>query len=254
MSAQSWMEALRPQVAMLRRIRDLVVVESCSSTQDLARERGAGSCVIALEQREGRGRLGRRWIDVPGAGLAMSVALDTDPADGTLSVRAGVAVAEALESKPSAQRVGLRVGLKWPNDLEIGGQKLGGILVERTGRCAVIGIGINVSQESMPSELQSRATSLAMSGCQVSRLDVAGAILQAIDHMDQVSPHELAARFATRDRLTGCTLAFRTPEGLVRGEVRRLDPLRGLEVWSGGRLLFLPADTTSVVPAEEGES
>ena len=54
--------------------------------------------------------------------------------------------------------------------------------------------------------------------------------------------------YRSLDRMTGRTCAFQTPSGPVEGRVRRLDPLRGIEVETEFGVQFLPAATTSVVP------
>lgn len=100
---------------------------------------------IAGEQAAGRGRLGRRWVSAPGAGLWMSVAAGFEklpPNAPAVTLAVGAAVARALQS------LGVRdVGLKWPNDLLVDGAKLGGILVESAVRAdgtrLVCGLGIN---------------------------------------------------------------------------------------------------------------
>ena len=105
--------------------------------------------LVAIDQTAGRGRLGRRWHSAPGASLTFSLALPLRRADWSgLSLAVGLAVAEALDP------AGGHIGLKWPNDLLLGGaggvpgRKLGGILIESVAvgdaRAAVIGIGINV--------------------------------------------------------------------------------------------------------------
>jgi BirA family biotin operon repressor/biotin-[acetyl-CoA-carboxylase] ligase len=106
---------------------------SVTSTQDVARELPIGSIVIADYQTAGRGRHERRWEAPPGTALLASFVLAPRP---LLSLAAGVAAAEAC---------GPEVRLKWPNDLLLGGRKLGGILVEATPRKAVVGIGINLA-------------------------------------------------------------------------------------------------------------
>src|SRR5215472_1231374 len=106
---------------------------SVSSTQDVARELPIGSIVVADHQSAGRGRLDRRWEAPPGTALLASFVLPRHP---LLSLAAGVAAAEAC---------GEGVGLKWPNDLMIGGRKAGGILVEVTDDRAIAGIGINLT-------------------------------------------------------------------------------------------------------------
>lgn len=111
----------------------MVHLESVASTQDIARDLPIGSVVIAEHQTAGRGRLEHRWEAPPGTALLASFVLAPNP---LLSLAAGVAAAEACAQ-------GVR--LKWPNDLLLGGRKVGGILVEATGTKAVCGIGINLT-------------------------------------------------------------------------------------------------------------
>lgn len=108
-------------------------LESVASTQDVARDLPLGSVVLADHQTAGRGRLEHRWEAPPGTALLVSFVLAPNP---LLSVAAGVAAAEAC---------GQEVRLKWPNDLLLGGRKVGGILVEATATKAVCGIGINLT-------------------------------------------------------------------------------------------------------------
>jgi BirA family biotin operon repressor/biotin-[acetyl-CoA-carboxylase] ligase len=112
--------------------RGVVRRKSVTSTQDVARELPIGSIVVADHQTAGRGRLDRSWESPPGTALLASFVLRPDP---LLSLAAGVAAAEAC---------GHGVRLKWPNDLLLGGAKLGGILVEATPTKAICGIGINL--------------------------------------------------------------------------------------------------------------
>jgi BirA family biotin operon repressor/biotin-[acetyl-CoA-carboxylase] ligase len=105
--------------------------------------------LAAETQTAGRGRRGRRWQSDPAGGITFSLALRVARAPrelAALSLVAGVAAARTLRALGVAQ-----AALKWPNDLEAGGAKLGGILVETRGQqgggsggsLAVIGIGIN---------------------------------------------------------------------------------------------------------------
>jgi BirA family biotin operon repressor/biotin-[acetyl-CoA-carboxylase] ligase len=129
------------------------VVERCGSTNTvlLAETNPFATPVLlaAETQTAGRGRRGRRWQSDPAGGITFSLALRVARAPrelAALSLVAGVAAARSLRALGVAQ-----AALKWPNDLEAGGAKLGGILVEtrgqqgggRGGSLAVIGIGIN---------------------------------------------------------------------------------------------------------------
>jgi len=126
------------------------VWDSIGSTNDRARvlaEGGTqrGGLVLAREQTAGRGRRGAWWVSGSGNGVWMSLVLSAADATPQLPIVIGVACAEVLE-----EHSGVRVLVKWPNDLMIKGRKLGGILVERGSGWVVTGIGINV--DSSPSE------------------------------------------------------------------------------------------------------
>lgn len=111
---------------------DPIRLAEVTSTQDVARGLPAGSVVVADHQTAGRGRLGRRWEAPPGSALLASF---VQPRRPLASLAAGVAAAHAG---------GGEVRLKWPNDLLLGGRKLGGILIEAHGDTCVVGIGINL--------------------------------------------------------------------------------------------------------------
>jgi BirA family biotin operon repressor/biotin-[acetyl-CoA-carboxylase] ligase len=120
-----------------------------ATARALARE-GAPewTLVAAGHQTEGRGRLGRAWEDVPGSALMFSLVLrpDLEPAGGGLvSLLAGRAMAVACRELADVD-----VGCKWPNDLLVGEEKVGGILAESDlegGRFAfvLLGVGVNLS-------------------------------------------------------------------------------------------------------------
>lgn len=130
-------------------IHVLEQVDSTSAWLDRARQRGArGPMVCCAElQTAGRGRRGRQWLMPPGAGLALSLLWDTSHWPGpqpTVTLATGATLVQCLED------LGARgLGLKWPNDIQVNGVKLGGILVEgrlnRDGAGALIlGVGLNL--------------------------------------------------------------------------------------------------------------
>jgi BirA family biotin operon repressor/biotin-[acetyl-CoA-carboxylase] ligase len=111
--------------------------------------------LVARNQTAGRGRAGRSWLSSSEGSLTFSLAWKFDgglPRLTGLPLAVGVALAETLE------RLGVQVGLKWPNDVLRDGDKLAGILIETQaapsdGVWAVIGIGLNLL---MPDELEAR--------------------------------------------------------------------------------------------------
>lgn len=148
----------------------LVELESCGSTNDIAKElarQGAaeGTIVFAHRQTGGRGRRGRVW-NSPEGNLACSLVLRPalPPADAALvSFVAALAVAEAVANLTPG-----RPTLKWPNDVLVAGAKISGVLLESepgpTGTVdwLVLGTGINVA--TFPADTPYPATSLLASG------------------------------------------------------------------------------------------
>jgi BirA family biotin operon repressor/biotin-[acetyl-CoA-carboxylase] ligase len=144
-----------------------------------------GSVYFADEQRAGRGRGDHAWHSAAGEGLYVSLLLRPPiPALRLplLPLAAGLAVADAIRAV-----AGLTVDLRWPNDLMIGDRKTGGILVESkiSGGAvdfAVVGIGMNVHQESFDFDLATPATSLDLeTGQRVSRQHLLVALLKSLE-------------------------------------------------------------------------
>ncbi len=143
-----------------------------------------GSVYLADEQTGGRGRGAHAWHSAAGSGLYVSVLLRPRiaPADVLwFSLAAGLAVREGLKQVTS-----LEADLRWPNDLLFGPKKFCGILTELNAevtrvRHLVIGIGINVHQESFPPELRDVATSLRLeTGRSWPRQEILAAFLRAL--------------------------------------------------------------------------
>ena len=130
--------------------RRILYFQELGSTMDEAAKLGQegadeGTVVIAERQSAGRGRQGRSWVSQPG-NLLLSVlfrpSLERLP---FISIIGGLAAARAVR-----KIAGLEPGIKWPNDLMLGGKKAAGILAEsavegETVCYAVVGIGINVA-------------------------------------------------------------------------------------------------------------
>jgi BirA family biotin operon repressor/biotin-[acetyl-CoA-carboxylase] ligase len=137
----------------LTRIR--IVEETGSTNADLLADQGAveGDWLVALRQSSGKGRQGRQWQSLDGnfAGSTIIRLRASDPPPATLALAAGLALIEAVDAAAPARDT----QLKWPNDLMLGGAKLGGILLERAGDRVVAGFGVNLAAAP---EVEGRAT------------------------------------------------------------------------------------------------
>jgi BirA family biotin operon repressor/biotin-[acetyl-CoA-carboxylase] ligase len=130
------------------------------------------SVLVTDNQNAGRGRLDRAWISQKGAGLAVSVLLKPTTfgleSYGWLPLLAGLAmknaVASLIEDAP--------VGLKWPNDVLVAGEKISGLLAEvlSNGQGVVIGAGLNLTQTKQELPIEN-ATSLKLHGVENFELD-----------------------------------------------------------------------------------
>ncbi|UCC39424.1 MAG: biotin--[acetyl-CoA-carboxylase] ligase [Candidatus Aminicenantes bacterium] len=166
-------------------------IKSCPSTNDLAREmahEGAeeGTVVIADEQTKGRGMKGRSWYSAKKKGFYISCILRPEKANISLiPLLAGLALREAI-----FEMIGVRVKLKWPNDLVWEKKKLGGILCE-TGflgskaNYSILGIGLNISHrsEDFPGDIRASATSLRLiTKKDIEKREFLGKLWQALNH------------------------------------------------------------------------
>ena len=167
-----------------------------------------------------------------------------DPARATtlLTLGAGVALAEGIE-----QATGLRVDLKWPNDLQVSRRKIGGILAESSGAgdrsdTVVVGYGINVLSTAFPPELRDRATSLESElGRAVDRHHL---LAETLASLSQRYEDLLAGRFDaildTWRRLapgaSGARVAWTTNAGTASGVTAGIDDLGALLVRVGDKV------------------
>lgn len=241
-----WAARLESACAATALFRRVHALEETSSTQDAPERRAGapGTLTTAWRQTAGRGRFGRHWADTATAGVAVTFVVDAQPAE-RLALAAAVAAAESVESA-----LGRAVGIKWPNDIVVDGRKLAGALIEvigdRVSPRALIGIGINVSQTRFEGELAGRAASLSMLGSAADRIEVLCALIGTMDRALTATDADLVEAFLSRDALRGTRALFSTPDGPVEGEVRSVDPMRGLVVRTGLGEHFLPAHSTSV--------
>ena len=200
----------------------------------------AGTMVLADAQLAGRGRAGRRWESKAGDGIWMTLVerLNDLEALDVLSLRIGIRVARALD-----RFSGVRVGLKWPNDLHASGGKLGGILVESRWRGSrpewtAIGVGINVRDV--------QCAGGAALGADVPRRDVLGYLVPAVRAAaatrGHLSDRELA-EFADRDVAAG--RIARGPlvgqvAGIARDGALLIETAEGLRTVREGSLALEP--------------
>ncbi len=162
--------------------------ESLPSTNtELARRASEGAAeglaIVADEQTAGRGRLQRAWSSPKGAGLYFSILLrPTIPQNywPLITFMAALAVGDAL-----GEASGVQTDIKWPNDLLSGERKICGILAEAidtpVGRAVILGIGINLTENAFPTELENVATSVAeATGRPPDREQILAALLDAL--------------------------------------------------------------------------
>ena len=202
------------QAALLSAVigREIIVLEQTGSTNDailqVAFSQGApvsslpavasakegppslvdeGLVLFAEHQTAGRGQRGNRWESTVGKGLWFSILLRPNIQlidSGRLTIWAIQAVSDVIRIE-----FGLDPAIKLPNDVQLSGRKVAGVLVEmraqhKAPHLAVVGIGINVNQsrDDFPAGLQDRAISLAMAlGRQVDRQNFAVALLRKLD-------------------------------------------------------------------------
>jgi BirA family biotin operon repressor/biotin-[acetyl-CoA-carboxylase] ligase len=227
----------------------LLRFDNLSSTNDVARELAAqgaseGTCIIAREQTAGRGRHGRSWSSSEG-GLYLSLVLKPQikaAESAIITLAAAVAVAETLELD-----FGARADIKWPNDVLASSRKICGILVESAVegerlQYAVMGIGVNLSQERLPNDLANTATSMLIeTGRRIAPEEFAACLLDRLERWYRVSiaePAQVIDRFEQLSSYArGCRVQIESSGGLIEGVTRGLSTTGALILeLSGGAI------------------
>lgn len=174
---------------MGRNIHHFNSIDSTNSkAKEIALDEKEGTVLIAEEQTEGKGRMGRSWVSPKGKGIWMSIILkpNVEPMKvPKLTLVGAAAVYKALEN------MGIKAQIKWPNDVLIDGKKICGILTEMSGELnmvnyVIMGIGINVNLDEgdFPEELKDKATSLKIStGKEISRKELTANILNEFEKL-----------------------------------------------------------------------
>jgi BirA family biotin operon repressor/biotin-[acetyl-CoA-carboxylase] ligase len=221
---------------------------------------GTPRAVFAEIQRSGRGRRGRRWIAPFGSGLTFSIAwtyAETPAELSALGLAMGVAVAAVLRGLGASG-----VSLKWPNDLLIGGAKLGGVLTQlkqEAGGSAtvVVGLGLNLALPEgarraidLPGALPATDLASGIAGELRSRNAIAARLLLGmVDALGEFGSRGFAGFAADWGRLDALRNA---PVQVLQGDTRLAGTARGADrdgallIESDGRLLRVFSGDVSV--------
>ncbi|HEX4696924.1 MAG TPA: biotin--[acetyl-CoA-carboxylase] ligase [Candidatus Udaeobacter sp.] len=191
--------------------RQIVVLEQTGSTNDAILELATspsmdGLVLFAEHQTAGRGQRANRWESAAGKGLWFSIILHPQiqiKESWRLTTWAIGAISDVIRAE-----FGLDPTIKLPNDVQLHGRKVAGVLVEmraqqKAPHVAVVGIGVNANQLDFPKELRDKATSLAMIlGREVNRQEFAVALLR---HLDRTYRERFVTELA---KLSGAALAW----------------------------------------------
>ncbi|MCM1106928.1 MAG: biotin--[acetyl-CoA-carboxylase] ligase [Blautia sp.] len=185
----------------------------------------SGTLVVAEQQTVGRGRRGRGWESPAGSGIFMTLMLkpEINPNNASmLTLVAALAVAKAITDV-----AGEPARIKWPNDIVMHGKKVCGILTEMSAQFdyinhIVIGIGINVHNESFPEDIAHMAGSLRTEcGRRLHRADI---IERVLEHFEKYY-----GLFLQTEDLEGLQKEYNAMLVNLQMDVKVLDPKEPFE-------------------------
>ena len=203
--------------------RSFKFYESVDSTNDIAKtwlqdDALSGAVVIADEQLKGRGRKGRTWHTPPTVALALSVILRPDQQYlSRVNLIGALAVYDLVTYVGATQ-----VGIKWPNDVQVKGKKISGILPEVVWNGdelvgVVLGMGVNVRVDFSETELKDKAVSLeTIVNKKLNRADLLVYLLNRIDMWYQrIASDALFMTWKSRLNMLGTRVVIEDLEGLA---------------------------------------
>ena len=172
--------------------KNVIYYDETDSTNTRAKELGDagdkkdhGTLFVADRQIAGKGRRGRAWESPSGSSIYMTLLLHPDilPSKASeLTLIMALAVEEGIEKV-----TGMKPGIKWPNDIILSGKKTCGILTEMSAEIdyinyVVIGVGINVNQNTFAEDIKDVATSLKIEkGSSVRRAPLVAAVMESFE-------------------------------------------------------------------------
>ncbi|MEM9951174.1 MAG: biotin--[acetyl-CoA-carboxylase] ligase [Chloroflexota bacterium] len=205
--------------------------ESVDSTNNIAQSwlrDGADvlSVVIADEQRKGRGRRGRIWYTPPNVALAVSVILKP-----TTQVAPRISMVGALAVYDTCQYLNINeVGIKWPNDVQIAGKKVSGILPEAVWQDdhllgVALGMGVNVRNQ-LDGDLSDTATTLSLETSQpLNRAKLIAYLLERVAYWySLVQKDDLVLAWKARLNTIGQTVTITGDNINIVGQAVDIDP------------------------------
>ncbi|MEO8611332.1 MAG: biotin--[acetyl-CoA-carboxylase] ligase [Chloroflexota bacterium] len=234
-----------------------VFYEQVDSTNDIAMQhlqqnrsflqaQVAGDVIVADEQVKGKGRLDRTWYTPPGTALIVSVILPILEREylPRVTMLGSVAIAEMLEQIPhplapspyngeGEQENDWKIGIKWPNDVQVNGKKVCGILSEAHWAInsvnapklwgVVLGMGVNVRIDFGGTELAETAISIEPAlGKPVNRLDLLGDLMARVDYWyARIGSDELFDAWKSRLNMLGKMVTVQ--QGTIHGLAESVD-------------------------------
>lgn len=195
-----------------------------------------GTAVVADSQTAGRGRSTNQWFSPAGENIYCTLLLKPGASYlHRIPFVAGLAIARTLAA------LGLKIDLKWPNDLLVGNRKIGGILVQSAMEAgalkyAVVGFGINVNTKSFPTSLKETATSIFIEREEpADRESILAGVLMHFEklysEMTEVSWEDFCKEVETKSTFVrNCEVRIASHEGITEGTTAGLDSYGGLIV------------------------
>jgi BirA family transcriptional regulator, biotin operon repressor / biotin---[acetyl-CoA-carboxylase] ligase len=210
--------------------------------------------VCTREQTAGRGRGSNAWWSDSGS-LTFTLALAPEAHGLTRELEARLALTMAVAIVEALDEIGLsasQLGIRWPNDVEANGRKIGGILPEPIdtppGRRVLIGVGVNVTTRlnQAPAEIQRMATSLeAIGGCEPAQIEASNLLRKIVPRFFfrlaelVAGDPNLPQVWNHRDLLRGEWINVMQGTRTITGRAQGIDPAGALLLEHNGQILTI---------------